>query len=152
MRTGPAIIYVDSLDDCPELDCSPGAWNPLCYESEERVMTSEQAQDTRTAVEVMLKELRDLYGGYIPADDEAWLSDAEDISAVLAAAGYTMAGPGQVVVDRERWERVQDALVMTVERDPTTALRRSKDQRAREMKWLGIQPGDLDPLPTQEGE
>ena len=35
--------------------------------------------------------------------------EAHSLLAALAEAGYTIAGPGQVVVDRERWERVRDA-------------------------------------------
>ncbi len=110
-------------------------------------MTSEQTQDTRTAAGVIAQELADTYSEYVlygMSDDDDWVSDANDVIASLAAAGYTIAGPGSVVVDRERAERMRYALAVL-----DTALCVGGAEGVS--KW-GIQPGDLDPLSTQEGE
>jgi hypothetical protein len=92
-------------------------------------MSSEQ--DTRTAATVILDWLDD--HGFRGADTD----ELQLLSAALAQAGYTIAGPGQVCVDRDRWERVRDTA---------------------ECHWTGkgryhdMRRGDLNPLSTQEGE
>jgi uncharacterized protein YcaQ len=64
--------------------------------------------------------------------DQMDMYEARSLLAALANAGY-------VVVDRERWERV---LGFAVTHD---------DEYCK--AWGDcLQPGDLDPLPTQEGE
>jgi hypothetical protein len=74
-------------------------------------LTNEQTQDTRTATDVIREALNENWG-------------PDDVIDALAAAGYTIAGPGSVVVDREALggmiKQVVDAY--------------------------------FDPLPTQEGE
>jgi hypothetical protein len=93
-------------------------------------LTSEETQDTRTAAEVVRDALWE--SAHLLISEQAF-----DIIDILAAAGYTIAGPGQVVVDRERWEMVQAdarAYLACVANKPAS------------------QPGDFEPLPTQEGE
>jgi hypothetical protein len=104
--------------------------------TEEDVMN--ETPDTPTAADVIAHWLWSTEGiNEVPTSTV--ISDAEELIAALANAGYTIAGPGQVVVDRERWERV---LGFAVTHD---------DEYCK--AWGDcLQPGDLDPLPTQEGE
>jgi hypothetical protein len=104
-------------------------------------MTSNQ--DTRTAAEVLYDQCRQHHGlmdigdGTVPECHEI----AKENIAALADAGFTIAKPGQVVLDRGRWERVRAAAEMW-------------DGRIIGSVYLYAmpEPGDLDPLPTQEGE
>jgi hypothetical protein len=99
-------------------------------------MTSEQTQDTRMAPEVPSKLKEQLFTAasqmiHDPEFLDSMIPDVEVVNAVLAAiadAGYTIAGPGQVVVDRGRWEAYKAVI------------------KAIAMLTL------YDPLPTQEGE
>jgi hypothetical protein len=111
------------------------------------------SEDTRTAADVTAKALFERFGAEwyydpFPAMDNAY-RDAVSILAALADAGYTIAGPGRVVVDQERWERVQDIAVCEVE-----GLMESGVYQSREgvYRIVGLEPDDLDPLSTQEGE
>jgi hypothetical protein len=66
-------------------------------------MTSEQIQDTRMAATVIADWLDEHGFGGVDTDE------LQSLSAALAEAGYTIAGPGQVVVDRERMERLMSS-------------------------------------------
>jgi hypothetical protein len=102
-------------------------------------MTNEQTPETRTAAEVLLDAMDERGIGSVLEDDASEMLDA------LADAGYTIAGPGQVTISRERWERVR--------RGAEHGYRSCMSKYDGWMcKYPEIQPGDLDPLPTREGE
>jgi uncharacterized protein YbjT (DUF2867 family) len=76
---------------------------------------------------------------------DSMIPDVDVVEAILAAlanAGYTIAGPGQVVVDRGRVERLMRGYRWTASEYIGDVVDRIR---------AGLQPGDLDPLPTQEG-
>jgi hypothetical protein len=95
-------------------------------------MTNNQTQDTTTAAEVI---------------EDSFAGVTEYVIAALAKAGYTIAGPGQAVVDQDRWERVVHHADLAFAHFPVlqdAGVFPDRDKR--------LEPGDLDPLPTQEGE
>ena len=73
--------------------------------------------------------------GYDPMD----IYEAQSLLAALDEAGY-------VVVDRDRWERVVHHADLAFEHFPVL-----QDAGVFPDRSKRLQPGDLDPLPTQEG-
>jgi len=110
----------------------------------------------RTAAEVPseLKEQLFTAVGRVISDPEwmdSMIPDVDVVEAILdalAAAGYTIAGPGQVIVDRERWERV----LYTAREGLACINHRDRLSELVPFQGVHLRRGDLDPLPTQEGE
>jgi hypothetical protein len=104
-------------------------------------MTSEQTQNTRPAAEVVADELRASYVGYVENGWDDWLDDARDVIRHLVNAGYTIAGPGQYVIDGGDTLRLALKSVCC-DRLPGTELRHV-DRLVADL---------MDALPTREGE
>lgn len=91
------------------------------------------------ADEMVAKWPQHTFHAYRWADEQK----ADAILAALDAAGYRLAGPGEVTVDRERVERLRRAaraagVVYWFEND---------DERGEaESAWCALQPADLDPI------
>jgi len=121
------------------------------------------ATQNQTAAEVIMQAVYEMSDDYLDVITVDMIAEGNDrntltwttdhILSALDEAGYTIAGPGQVVVDRGRWERVKNTAEIT-----TYMKFRGDDSEtytACEAMPLGLdclKPGDLDPLPTQEGE
>jgi hypothetical protein len=92
-------------------------------------MTSDQTQDTRTAAEVLIDAMDEWGFGDMTE------GEADQLLVSLADAGYTIAGPGQVVIDAGRAHRLwEDAYSWYSRWEPTC------------IGCYAVQPGDLDPL------
>jgi hypothetical protein len=110
-------------------------------------MTSEQTQDTRTEVPSELKEQLFTAASQVIHDPEfldSMIPDVDLVNAILdalTAAGYTIAGPGQYVIDGGETLRLALKNVCC-DRLPGTELRHV-DRLVSDL---------MDALPTQEGE